>query len=78
MLCTVSADQTCRLWALSRVGRGPGAWREVGRPQVHGHDFTCVAFVSNDVYVSGSDEKVLRVRRGGGRAGRWVARRRDG
>jgi len=56
-LCTVSADQTCRLWG-NPDGR---CWREVGRPQVHGHDFSCVTFVSNDVYVSGSEEKVLRV-----------------
>ena len=56
-LCTVSTDQTCRLW-----GNPDGqCWREVGRPQVHGHDFSCVAFVSNDVYVSGSEEKVARV-----------------
>ena len=56
-LCTVSVDQTCRLW-----GNPDGqCWREVGRPQVHGHDFSCVTFVSNDVYVSGSEEKVLRV-----------------
>lgn len=82
VLCTVSTDQTCRLWTASTVStvsmtsivlkdgedgeqersreRG-NIWREVGRPQVHGHDFSCVAFVSNDVYVSGSDEKVLRV-----------------
>ena len=56
-LCTVSADQTCRLWG----NPDGGCWREIGRPQVHGHDFSCVTFVSNDVYVSGSDEKVLRV-----------------
>jgi elongator complex protein 2 len=56
ILCTVSVDQTCRFW-----GRVDDCWREVGRPQVHGHDFSCVAFVSNDVYVSGSEEKVLRV-----------------
>ena len=67
-LCTVSADQTCRIWASSpeNPANGDGldddaCWREVGRPQVHGHDFSCVTFVSNDVYVSGSDEKVLRV-----------------
>jgi elongator complex protein 2 len=43
-------------------------WIEVARPQVHGHDFSCIAAVtrndqaeSKTVYVSGSEEKVIRV-----------------
>ncbi|GLI63733.1 hypothetical protein VaNZ11_006797 [Volvox africanus] len=41
-------------------------WCEVARAQVHGHDFRCVAPVATPpggpyVYVSGSEEKVLRV-----------------
>ncbi|GIL68204.1 hypothetical protein Vafri_21466 [Volvox africanus] len=41
-------------------------WCEVARAQIHGHDFRCVAPVATPpggpyVYVSGSEEKVLRV-----------------
>lgn len=71
--CLLSAgeDQTVRL--LARDPRGH--WCEIARPQVHGHDFSCVAAVptasssSSDgglasaryVYASGSEEKVVRV-----------------
>ncbi|KAK9841002.1 hypothetical protein WJX81_004992 [Elliptochloris bilobata] len=37
-LLTVSADQTARLTA-----QCDGRWCEIARPQVHGHDFSCVA-----------------------------------
>ncbi len=42
-------------------------WCEVARPQVHGHDFTCVSPLpagtrgASFAYVSGSEEKMLRV-----------------
>jgi elongator complex protein 2 len=36
-------------------------WHEMGRPQVHGYDLKCVAFTHNWQFVSGADEKVLRV-----------------
>ena len=46
----------------------PMIWREIARPQVHGHDFSCVAaFPSADPesralrYASGSEEKMIRV-----------------
>ncbi|KAJ2838609.1 Elongator subunit elp2 [Coemansia sp. 'formosensis'] len=55
-LLSVSVDQTARLFA--PVANG---WREIARPQVHGYDMRCAAFVSPYVYVSGADEKVLRV-----------------
>lgn len=79
------------LFALSVLAGSSGSqqlhWCEVARPQVHGHDFSCIAFVPfksttlgpsangstggssscgghvmpSLVYVSGSEEKVLRV-----------------
>ncbi|KAJ2745725.1 Elongator subunit elp2 [Coemansia sp. BCRC 34301] len=55
-LLSVSADQTARLFAPLQ-----GGWREISRPQVHGYDMRCAAFVAPYVYVSGADEKVLRV-----------------
>ena len=60
-------DQTTRVHADWR-GEGPKGWRQIARPQVHGHDIMCFATmrdVDGDVgtmtYVSGADEKVLRV-----------------
>lgn len=60
-ILTVSADQTARIFA--RLANGE--FKEVARPQVHGHDLQCVACVKREgsplVYVSGAEEKVLRV-----------------
>lgn len=36
-------------------------WGEVNRPQIHGYDMTCVAPISRLRFVSGADEKVVRV-----------------
>lgn len=60
-------DQTTRIHAPWR-GDGPGGWRQIARPQVHGHDIVCFATMPEEdadtgtiTYVSGGDEKVLRV-----------------
>ncbi|ORX89886.1 WD40 repeat-like protein [Basidiobolus meristosporus CBS 931.73] len=63
---SVSHDQTARLFAQcvysDSTSQGEAnAWHEIARPQVHGYDVQCLAFVDNYRYVSGSDEKVLRV-----------------
>ena len=92
-LLSVSIDQTARMSTKLKVS---GRWCEIARPQVHGHDFSCVAALPTTntntssslnkgenggengggvtsgqsfsktatrrcVYVSGSEEKVLRV-----------------
>lgn len=57
-LLSVAADQTARLFGCVRE---TGRWMEVARPQVHGYDLRCAAFVNSHTYVSGADEKVLRV-----------------
>lgn len=36
-------------------------WYEVARPQVHGYDIQCLAVLHRYKFVSGADEKVLRV-----------------
>ncbi|CAB1350780.1 unnamed protein product [Coregonus sp. 'balchen'] len=36
-------------------------WHEISRPQIHGYDMQCLAMVGRFQYVSGADEKVLRV-----------------
>jgi elongator complex protein 2 len=65
-LLTVSADQTCRLWApLPDVDQGVDVWVEMARPQVHGYDLSAVTSVSTakhvHLFVSGADEKEIRV-----------------
>ncbi|XP_010536323.1 PREDICTED: elongator complex protein 2 isoform X2 [Tarenaya hassleriana] len=67
-LLSVSHDQTTRVfspWKKSEVhDTEDERWHEMARPQVHGHDINCVAFVrgkGNHRFVSGAEEKVLRV-----------------
>ncbi|CAO2202344.1 unnamed protein product [Urochloa humidicola] len=66
-LLSVSHDQTTRIFAPWRNQVNPGDmvyWREIARPQIHGHDINCVAFIQgsgNHRFVSGADEKVSRV-----------------
>lgn len=69
-LLTVSTDQTARI---TTKLASTGAWCEIARPQVHGHDFACVAAIpareeeeesdaeGRFLYASGSEEKVIRV-----------------
>ncbi len=60
-----STDRTTRAHApWIRVGPDGAAlstWAEVGRPQIHGYDMTCVAFLDRLAFASGADEKVVRV-----------------
>ncbi|KAI1308453.1 Elongator subunit elp2 [Mortierella claussenii] len=73
-LVSVSLDQTARLFSpwkhtLSSDSRDDAGttsptistWHEIARPQIHGYDAQCIAFSSKYTFVSGSDEKVLRV-----------------
>ena len=58
-LLSTSSDQTTRLHA-PKLG-GLDFWYEMSRPQIHGHDLNCVAVVGDTQFVSGADEKLLRV-----------------
>ncbi|KAG0242181.1 WD40-repeat-containing domain protein [Mortierella sp. GBAus27b] len=65
-LVSVSLDQTARLFSPwkhtdSQSGAPIETWHEIARPQIHGYDAQCVAFSGKWTFVSGSDEKVLRV-----------------
>ncbi|KAF9192097.1 Elongator subunit elp2 [Haplosporangium sp. Z 11] len=65
-LVSVSLDQTARLFAPwkhtdSQTGNTVSTWHEIARPQIHGYDAQCIAFSDKWTFVSGSDEKVLRV-----------------
>ena len=39
------------------------SWHEIGRPQIHGYEMECLAFVGSTQqrFVSGADEKILRI-----------------
>ncbi|KAG0206406.1 Elongator subunit elp2 [Mortierella sp. GBA30] len=65
-LISVSLDQTARLFAPwkhtdNQSGGAVSTWHEIARPQIHGYDAQCIAFSDKWTFVSGSDEKVLRV-----------------
>ncbi|ORX62251.1 WD40 repeat-like protein [Hesseltinella vesiculosa] len=63
-LVSVSLDQTTRLyapWQRTVGDRQISTWHEMGRPQVHGYDLKCLAFTDKWQFVSGADEKVLRL-----------------
>eukprot|EP01116_Phalansterium_solitarium_P005177 TRINITY_DN1656_c0_g2_i1.p1 TRINITY_DN1656_c0_g2~~TRINITY_DN1656_c0_g2_i1.p1 ORF type:complete len:928 (+),score=333.41 TRINITY_DN1656_c0_g2_i1:1306-4089(+) len=66
-LVSVSEDRTARLWAPwvrpGATGNSSCSWHEIARPQLHGHNIECICFVASErhCFVSGADEKVLRV-----------------
>ncbi|MGH0132748.1 UNVERIFIED_CONTAM: hypothetical protein FKN15_062273 [Acipenser sinensis] len=61
-IVSVSSDQTTRLFApWRRADQNQVTWHEISRPQIHGYDMQCFAMVGRFQFVSGADEKVLRV-----------------
>ncbi|OLN84991.1 Elongator complex protein 2 [Colletotrichum chlorophyti] len=59
-LMSTSSDQTTRLHARWKrdVGR---SWHEMSRPQIHGYDLNCIDTLGASQFVSGADEKLMRV-----------------
>ncbi|NWJ04994.1 ELP2 protein, partial [Crypturellus undulatus] len=61
-IISVGSDQTTRLFApWKRKHEAKVTWHEIARPQIHGYDMRCLAMVGRFQFVSGADEKVLRV-----------------
>ncbi|OAA61696.1 RNA polymerase 2 elongator [Niveomyces insectorum RCEF 264] len=75
-LLSTSSDQTTRLhaeWRRQQRRRtsnsdGDGnhqrtivSWHEMARPQIHGYDLNCIDALGDAQFVSGADEKLLRV-----------------
>jgi elongator complex protein 2 len=58
---TTGSDQTTRLHAQWKRGEFPASWHEFSRPQIHGYDLNCIDAVSDSQFISGADEKLLRV-----------------
>jgi elongator complex protein 2 len=59
-LMSTSLDQTSRLHAQWQ-GAGGDTWHEMSRPQIHGYDLNCIDTLGPSQFVSGADEKLLRV-----------------
>ncbi|KAK2761381.1 hypothetical protein FQN54_001903 [Arachnomyces sp. PD_36] len=59
-LLSTSSDQTTRLHAKWKHG-GLQSWHELSRPQIHGYDLNCIDSLGSHRFVSGADEKLLRV-----------------
>ncbi|KAF5303387.1 hypothetical protein FQA39_LY09978 [Lamprigera yunnana] len=60
-LLSASSDQTTRIHAPWILQGKETTWHEISRPQVHGHDMSSVAFLPCYKFVSGAEEKVIRV-----------------
>ncbi|KAI1076300.1 WD40 repeat-like protein [Whalleya microplaca] len=61
-LLSTSADQTTRLHATwNRNSDEVKTWHEMARPQIHGYDLNCIDSLGNSQFVSGADEKLMRV-----------------
>ncbi|CAG8072834.1 unnamed protein product [Penicillium olsonii] len=59
-LLSTSADQTTRLHA-KWVRDQTSSWHEFSRPQIHGYDLNCVDTLGPSQFVTGAEEKLLRV-----------------
>ncbi|CAG9999724.1 unnamed protein product [Clonostachys byssicola] len=59
-LLSASLDQTTRLHTQWKAG-GANTWHEMSRPQIHGYDLNCIDSLGTSQFVSGADEKLMRV-----------------
>lgn len=59
-LMSTSSDQTSRLHARWKRGQTQ-TWHEMSRPQIHGYDLNSIDTLGPSQFVSGADEKLMRV-----------------
>ena len=59
-LLSTGADQTTRLHAEWKR-QSKKTWHELSRPQIHGYNINCLTSTGPNQFVSGADEKLLRV-----------------
>ncbi|KAJ6782594.1 hypothetical protein PWT90_08444 [Aphanocladium album] len=59
-ILSTSLDQTTRLHT-KWTSTGANTWHEMSRPQIHGYDLNCIDSISPTQFVSGADEKLMRV-----------------
>ncbi|KAM0747952.1 WD40 repeat-like protein [Meredithblackwellia eburnea MCA 4105] len=58
---TAASDMTTRLHGTWTCEDSPVGWHEIARPQIHGYPITSIAFTNRLQFVSGADEKIVRV-----------------
>jgi elongator complex protein 2 len=58
---TTGSDQTTRLYSQWKRDGPSTSWHEFSRPQIHGYDLNCLDAVTDSQFISGADEKLLRV-----------------
>ncbi|THY83962.1 WD40 repeat-like protein [Aureobasidium pullulans] len=59
-LMSTSSDQTTRLFSQWKQETAH-TWHEMARPQIHGYDLNCLSAIGTTQFISGADEKLLRV-----------------
>ncbi|KAL9129852.1 MAG: hypothetical protein Q9217_001807 [Psora testacea] len=59
-LLSTGSDQTTRLYAEWKRQAGI-SWHEMARPQIHGYEINCLHSIDRAQFISGADEKLLRV-----------------
>ncbi|KAH7363091.1 WD repeat domain-containing protein [Plectosphaerella cucumerina] len=59
-LMSTSSDQTSRLHGRWKRDEKQ-TWHEMSRPQIHGYDLNCIDTLGPSQFVSGADEKLMRV-----------------
>jgi elongator complex protein 2 len=59
-LLSTGSDQTTRMLAEWKRD-GLISWHEIARPQIHGYDLNCITTITPHQFVSGAEEKLLRV-----------------
>lgn len=59
-LLSTSSDQTTRIYA-EWNRKSESSWHELARPQIHGYDLNCIDSITPSRFISGADEKLLRV-----------------
>jgi elongator complex protein 2 len=60
-LLSTGSDQTTRLFAQWQRDNRTTSWHEFSRPQIHGYDLNCIDSITDSQFISGADEKLLRV-----------------
>lgn len=61
-LLSTGSDQTTRLYSQWQIqDSSESSWHEFARPQIHGYDLNCIDIINDDRFISGADEKLLRV-----------------
>jgi elongator complex protein 2 len=58
---TTGSDQTTRLHSQWKRDGSTTSWHEFSRPQIHGYDLNCIDALTDSQFISGADEKLLRV-----------------